>query len=425
MKHWVLATFLLSAVYAHEKSPISLPKEDSVSTNPSTVNIYPGTGELGRLIFQRDDPFGVRLGGVLVSDGDVTMTGGAGGGRLSGNNLLVVGLDLDFERLVSWQGGSFGISYLQFNGMNSNARAGSVQGFDSMSVVPPFGNRSELYEVWIRQTFWDERLSIRVGKTIPTYDFNNIIRPVPVRDKTLDIPGVSSLLFTPIFINPVNIGVMPGYYNSAYGITVNASPVDNFYVNLGAYDGNLAREVQTGLKVGPHFTGYYFYVAETGVSWFAGQKRKPGTIAIGGWVQTGELSIPEVVKQNGAQGGYLFGSQRVWFHRPKVDNSGISVYWQLGYNHSKTLPMNKFVGAGFTGFALTRPQDSFGFGAAWAWLNRRLFTRSSELMFQAYYQAHLFHTTFLEPVISYIPTPGGGNHLPQTVVGTVQMITLF
>jgi porin len=418
MKHWILAAFLLSAVLGYSQ-------ELSVSTNPSTVNILPGTGELGRLIFQRDDDFGVRLGGVLVTDGDVTMTGGAGKSSTSGNNLVVIGLDLNFEKLVSWKGGSFGAAYLQFNGMNSNAIAGVVQGFDSMSVIPPFGNRSELYEVWIRQSFWDDKLAIRVGKTIPTYDFNNIIRPVPVRDETLDIPGVSSLLFTPIFINPINIGVMPGYYNSAYGITVNVAPIDNFYVNLGVYDGNLARGVQTGLKVGTQFNGYYFCAAETGVSWLAGQNRMPGIVAVGGWVQTGKLTIPDVVTQNGAQGIYLFGSQRVWFKRPKVDSSGISVYWQLGYNHAKTLPMNKFVGAGFTGFALTRPQDSFGFGAAWSWLNHRLFTRSSELMFQAYYQAHLFHTTFLEPVISYIPTPGGGSHLPQTVVGTLQMITLF
>lgn len=397
----------------------------SVSTNPSTVNIFPGTGELGKLLLGKDPSSGVRLGGVLISDGDVTLAGGFDSKRWSGNNLVVVGLDLDFEKLNMWKGGSFGIAYLQFNGMDSNGRAGVVQGFDSLPVVPPFTNRSELYEVWIRQEFFDEKLVIRIGKTIPTYDFNNVVRPVPVQDKTLAIPGVSSLLFSPIFINPVNIGVMPGYYNSAYGITVNIAPVDNFYLSLGGYDGNLARGVQTGIKVGPHFNGYYFCVAETGVSWFIGQSRKPGNIAVGGWIQTGKLSIPDVVEQQGAQGAYLFGAQRVWFKRPTVDDSGISIYWQLGYNHAKTLPMNKFIGCGFTAFALTRPLDSFGFGAAWSWLNQKLFTRSSELMFQAYYQAHLVHNTYLEPVISYIPTPGGGNDLPQTVTATLQMITLF
>ncbi len=396
-----------------------------ISTNPSTVDIVPGTGELGAWIFQQPETSGVRLGGVWISDGDVTLTGGQGSKRWSGNNLVVLGLNLDFEKYNFWEGGSFGIAYLQFNGMDSNGRAGVVQGFDSMSVVPPFTNRSELYEVWIRQVLFDEKLVIRLGKTVPTYDFNNVIRPVPVQDESLDIPGVSGLLYTPIFINPVNIGVLPGYYNSAYGVTVNIAPTDNYYLSLGSYDGNLARGVQTGLKLGPHFNGYYFYIAETGVDWLAGEECKPGNIAIGGWVQTGKLSVPNVVKQHGAQGVYLFGSQRVWFQHPGVDHSGISVFWQLGYNHAKTLPMNRFVGFGLTAFALTRPKDSFGFGTAWSRLNHKLFTRRSELMFQFYYQAHLFHTTYLEPVISYIPTPGGGYHLPQTVIATFQMITLF
>ncbi|MBM3191960.1 MAG: hypothetical protein FJZ63_04850 [Chlamydiae bacterium] len=59
-----------------------------VSTNPSTVNIYPGTGELGEALFGRSADSGVRLGGVLVSDGDVTLAGGINSKRWSGNNLL-------------------------------------------------------------------------------------------------------------------------------------------------------------------------------------------------------------------------------------------------------------------------------------------------------------------------------------------------
>lgn len=396
-----------------------------VSTNPSTVSIVPGTGELGRLIFQKEATSGIRLGGVLLTDGNALLTGGADLGRWSGNNLLVLGLDLDFEKLFSWKGASFGTAFLQFNGMDSNARAGSIQGFDSMSVVPPFGNRSELYEIWIRQALFEEKLVIRVGKTVPTYDFDNMVRPVPVQDESLAVPGVTGLLFTPIFINPVNIGVMPGYYNSAYGITVNIAPTNNFYLSLGAYDGNLARGLQTGLKVGPHFTGYYFYAAETGLSWLAGKEEKPGNISLGAWAQTGKLSIPEKVEQKGTEGVYLFGSQRIWFQKPTIDSSGISVFWQLGYNHAKTLPMNKFIGAGLTAFALTRPQDSFGCGVALSSLNPRLFTRKTEWMLQGYYQAHLFHTSYLEPVLTYIPNPGGGDHLPQTVIATLQMITLF
>jgi len=395
----------------------------SVSSNPGTVDILTGTGDLGKWIFQLKETDPLRFGAVWLADGDVTLTKNKLASRFSGNNLLILGMDFDTGKCSAWKGGLFGVEFLQFNGMNSNGRVGSVQGFDSMPANPPYA-RTELYQAWYRQELFDKKLCLRIGKTLPSLDFNNVLRPIPVQRKSEAIPAVSGLLFTPVFTNPVNIGVMPGYYDSAYGVTANIAPIDDFYVSLGAYDGNLARGKNTGLE-GPHFNGYYFYAAETGVNWFAGRDHMPGIIALGGWYQTGLLSIPDVTKQNGAQGVYLFGSQRVWFRSPGVDDSGISVFWQAGLNNGKTLPMNRFVGFGLTAFGLTRPSDSFGMGLAWSKLNKRLFERKSELMLQTYYQAHLFLNTFIEPVLSYIPFPGGGKDLPQTCIFSVQVINLF
>ncbi len=94
---------------------------------------------------------------------------------------------------------------------------------------------------------------------------------------------------------------MPGYYNPAYGITVTVAPTSNFYVSAGAYDGNLARGIQTGLNVTPEFNGYYFAIGEVGYSWRLGPHGMPGTVAVGGWGQTGELSA-DGVTENGAAG---------------------------------------------------------------------------------------------------------------------------
>lgn len=423
-KSLILCSLLQTYTYANTQDTSQEPAKVGISTNPSTVNVTTGSGDLGRLLFKLPKESPVTLGGVLISDGDVVLSGGNSEfSRWSGNNLFVLDCSIDFEKLMKLKGGLFSVELLQFNGMNSNGSAGSVQGFDSMSVLPPF-DRTELYQIWYRQTLFDNRLSIRVGKTVPTLDFGNVLRPVPVRNESLAVPSVSSLLYTPIFINPVNVGVMPGYYNSAYGITVNFAPIKEYYITAGGYDGNLAKGKQTGLT-GPHFNKYQFYALETGVSWLAGEERKPGITAIGGWYQTGKLSIPNVTEQQGAQGIYLFGSQRVLFCNPGVDDSGLSVFWQLGYNHARTLPMNRFIGFGLTAFALTRPSDSFGIGFAGSWLNKRLFTRKTECMIQAYYQAHLFYSTYLEPVITYIPNPGGGVHLPQTWTGSLQLINIF
>jgi porin len=82
------------------------------------------------------------------------------------------------------------------------------------------------------------------------------------------------------------------------------------------YDGNIARGVQTG-ETGPHFNGYYFHAAEVGAAWEVGGL--PGSFALGGWRQTGQLSGPNNITENGASGFYLFGSQRFWRARPTIE----------------------------------------------------------------------------------------------------------
>jgi hypothetical protein len=75
-------------------------------------------------------------------------------------------------------------------------------------------------------------------------------------DSNQNIPSVSGLIYSTVFANGTLIGSLPGYYNSGNGVTVNFTPTKSFYVNLGVYDGNNARRIQTGM-VPPSFNGYY------------------------------------------------------------------------------------------------------------------------------------------------------------------------
>jgi len=58
-------------------------------------------------------------------------------------------------------------------------------------------------------------------------------------------------------------------------------------------------------------------------------------------------------------------------------------------------------------------------------LNPTLFDRSAEVMLQAYYQAHLFDATFLQPTVSYIPTPGVSSATPGALALTLRLTVLF
>jgi porin len=358
---------------------------------------------------------GVRPGGLWIGDANYLFAG-AEPRTWSFNSLLLVDLSLDLERLLRIPGAQFGVEFLQFNGQRTNDQAGVVAGYNSLPGPPPL-DRSQLYELWWRQRLFDDKLIVRIGKTVPTYDFNNVVRPLRLQDESLSVPAVSALIYTPIFKNPTLIGTLPGYYNSAYGITATVAPTTNFYVSAAVYDGNLARGEQTGLRVTPKFNGYYFTIGEVGYAWRLGEHGMPGTLAVGGWGQTGELSAGGVT-EDGAHGFYTFGSQRLWVRNPGIDNSGITGFFQFGINDSKTRPFNTYVGAGLTGFGLVpgRPKDSVGTGVAVSWLNQNLGFRSNEVMLAAYYQMHVMGDVYLQPTVTHIPARTEPSFSPATAV---------
>ena len=211
---------------------------------------------------------GIRLGGLWIADTDALCRGGvyySTAKKICRHKFACIRSSIDAEKLCNLKNGSFGAEFLRLNGQDVNAYAGTAQGYNSLVDPPPL-NRSELYQLWYRQTFIDDKLIIRVGKSVPTYDFNNVIRPVTTSNSAIAIPAITALIYTPIFVNSSMLGVLPGYYNSAWGITVTAIPSKTSYISYGVYDGNLARGIQTGIRAWPTINSYTFQIAEGGHS---------------------------------------------------------------------------------------------------------------------------------------------------------------
>ena len=400
----------------------------SISSNPAAVNVGTGTGALQRYVEKKlgiKNDHGIEFQGAWLGDTNRLFSGGISNAELStSNSVVLLNLTVDMEKLARLKGGLFSAQFLQENANNTNGAAGVVQGYNSLPDVPPF-NRSELYALWYRQEFFDKKLYVKVGKTITTLDFNNVIKPAPLNPGDPVIPAVTGLIYTPAFINPAVDGIMPGYTNSAYGVTVNFTPVKNWYLSYGIYDGNLASGKQTGLT-GPTFNGSYFQVAETGGDWTLGKNHLPGTMGVGAWNQTGLIN-QGLLSELGASGTYVFGSQRLWYQHPGINNKGISAFYQFGINNSSALPMKKYIGGGLTAFGLigNRADDSMGIGAIISGLNPKSHTQASETMYQIYYQAKAVANIYLEPVLSYIPTPGDSDNLNPVWAGTIRAIVLF
>lgn len=404
-------------------------KNTSISSNPAAVNITAGTGDLQKWIQKKlkiKNNHGINFTGAWIGDTNRIFSGGIPNAQLwTSNSLFLFDMTLNTEEMGGWKGGLFGTQILQFNGAPTNRQAGVVQGYNSLTGPSPL-NRFELYQLWYRQILCGNKLYVRLGKQVPTYDFDNVIRPVPLNQDKLFIPAVSGLIFTPLFVNASTLGVMPGYYNSVYGATFNFAPVRNWYAVYGVYDGNLAQGVQTGIKAGPTLNGSYFNVGETGFDWLLGNEDMPGGVGIGAWDQDGLLTVGPL-SANSATGFYVFGNQRLWYKDPADNSSGISMFYQYGDNNSSVMPMKEYVGGGLTAFGLIphRLNDSIGVGIAYSWLNQLLFTRANETIYQAYYQMQFTKDIFAEPVLSYIPHPAGGVNIDPTWAGTFRLVALF
>lgn len=96
-----------------------------------------------------------------------------------------------------------------------------------------------------------------------------------MQDAGLRIPSGNQPAVHAIFVNPTSLGALPGYYNSAYGVTATAAPSKRLYVSAGVYDGNGARGEQTGLRGASTINGYRFEIAEAGTAWLLGRSTCP------------------------------------------------------------------------------------------------------------------------------------------------------
>jgi porin len=413
--------------------------ELGMAGNPAAVNIVVGNGALGRLLGITEES-GFRLGGMWLGDASAVLSGGVDGGEWGLNNLAIIDLSLDAEKRWGWEGTSFGTQFLDYTGQPTNSLAGTVQGFDGVQASKPF-NRSELYQLWWRQTWFDGALITRLGKSVPSFDFNNVLSAVPVGNDAANIPAVTSLIYTPIFVNPTMYGRLPGYYDSATGLTMTLTPTETTYASYGVYDGSAAHGEHTGL-LGPQFDGYYFNIAEVGTTWLYGPEGKPGKLGVGLWHQTGDLRLPSGGVDDGENGVYLFASQRLWFQQPGVNHNGVSGFLQYGANDSDSSWVRQYFGAGLTAFGLvsSRPNDSQGVGMAWSFLNDdpnaghfffpgapgpSTALNSNELMFAGYYQAALSQWAFLQPTLTYIPNPGSRPDIPAAFASSIYLTILF
>lgn len=401
----------------------SRPADVSIPGNPAATNVFVGNGDLGRALGL--DRYAVRLAGVNLVDVSADLLGGVRPGGMTVQNLFILDATVDLEKLWGWKGGKFGAEFLDHRGSRAGTLTGDLQSFNGLDGGGLM-NRSELYQLWVFKTFFKDRLSVRLGKVVPTYQFGNIA-------------DVTSLIMTPIFVMPTVLGRMPGYPDSATGITLAASPVRRAYGKFGFYDGRVGgSNVNTGLKW-PSFNGQYFFIGEAGLVYRLGGQQLDGKFGIGGWQQTGQLKQFSGGTQDGTSGMYLFAKQRLKNEKRAGGQEGLDAYFQFGLSDPDVQLVQRYVGAGFTwtGPIPGRDRDSAGLGFARGRITNEpgaaaLFPQfppgplpQNETILQAYYQLILNRNMFVQSVLTGILNPGKSATIPDPFVFSQRLGFLF
>lgn len=419
-----LPIFADATVVAPGPRQSSMETSTAPSGNPAATDLQVGSGWLGDWLDVNHNGF--RLGGLNITDVNAQVTGGEKPGSWTSGSLTLLDTSLDTEEWLDWKGSRFGMELLFYTGGDIDGDAGSVMGYNSLDGEPP-RTRFEIYTLWYRQELLDEMLSVRCGKLIPIYSFNNVVRSTEFADEAYNIPAVSSAILTPLYISPTQLGVMPGYYNSATGMVAVLSPNEHVYGQYGLYDGNLAAGRQTGLT-GPLFNGYYLQVAEFGGNWTLGPEEKPGGAGAGYWNQSGQLSAPGGTVR-GAEGVYCFASQRLYFERPGESNNGLTTWIQLAATNSDFISTHRFVGSGLTYFGPIegRENDSAGFAFAYGKMNDdpAADLGPREAIYTWYYQYQVSSCCYFQPNLTYISSPAARPGLSDVLAITFRAIVVF
>lgn len=315
-------------------------------------------------------------------------------------SLFRLGADWDLEPLLALGGSSVHATFQAQAGRNASESVGDFQTFSNVDAE----NRQQLAELWLEQTFGEERVRVRIGK----FDANRDFAYVESAGTFLN----SSMGFTPTILS------FPSYPDPALGAAVTARAGDRFEVALGIFDGALQEGIPTGKRgartaLGP--PSDLIVLSEARLNWHVCPLR-PGRLALGGWHHTGHFSDFGGGRESGTEGGYLVVEQTVW----SQDSRRLALFAQFGLADESVSPIGRHVGGGvsWVGPLANRPDDEFGVGITSVEFSDRTaagFVEDHETAYEVFYRISITPWLAVQPDVQFITDPGGDGTSDATV----------
>ena len=351
---------------------------------------------------------GLDLSALYTADLVGIVDGGLEEGVRATDNLEVA-VDADLSELAGWKGARARIHLLSNRSGRPNELAGTIQGINNIEVDE---DRSKLYQLWIEQSFAEERVRLLLGLADLNAEFYQneaaslLIGPAFGIGSELAATGPNGPSIFPSTALTARLRVAVGKDGYVQAATVNAKAGvlgDPDGIDVRMKDGLLLIGEAGWTRTGKLAAGFWRYT-----------KRQPRfLLSEGEHDRRGEI----------AQGGYILVEQPISIGRAEP----LHLFARVGFSDGETTPFRGGwqIGGLWPAPIAGRPDGQFAFG-----INRGLLTSDYHLLvsegsatggedevgFELTYSDLVAPFMTLQPDIQYIRRPGGDPRTKDALV---------
>jgi porin len=309
-----------------------------------------------------------------------------------------LGVTVDVEKLGLWKGGKFYVLAQNGHGTGINTYVGSATSISNIEAEP----YTQLTEFFFEQTFFDERIRLRLGKQDANRDFGTPRFGGNFLNNNFGMFPSAPLPSYPTTGLGAALIVQPLWWLAFKAVLFEGSPrIDSF-----GFDSALAPNA-----------GWMAVGGVAATHRFGPGKRSGGTTSAAVFGQSGqftevgsELDLPRTFTSN--LGVLVQNDERLYAHPENPDDpSGLTLITRFGWSQADRNQIPLYVGASVAWHGLgARADDTVGIGFGWFTLPQQSNGTAgpgSELFVEVFYKWRLTHFLSLQPDLEYYRHPGG------------------
>lgn len=379
---------------------------------------------------------GIGIGGAYYAEPFYNWGGFDEGGEYQG--VLELYVNADMEKLGFWKGLCFHANGFQIHGNSiTGANIGSLMPVTSLEAT----DATRLFELWVQQTMFNEKVSVRLGQLAADEEFILSEGGGYFINGTWGWPSITAADLP---------SGGPAYPLATPGVRVAVTPNDRTALLVGVYNGDPAPHCRNEdpQRCNPHGVDFELddpplLMIEGGYTYNPDGLR--GIVKFGGWNHFGEFEHQRVdiggnlIAITGKPGRPLDNNwglygiidQLVWRVPGSEDPQGVGIFARvIGAPQDRNLIDWYFDGGvTFTGMIPNRPNDAFAVGFAYTNISDTVsafdvdfgapVARNYEALVEICYTFEIKPGWSLQPDFQYIWQPGGNvaGQKDATVIG--------